>query len=45
MTFSYLHPEQVGQTQQQAPQNLTWSIHSFVVQAEIRGISSYKLCR
>ncbi|WP_191939645.1 hypothetical protein IFU37_022630 (plasmid) [Pantoea agglomerans] len=29
MTFSYLHPEQVGQTQQQAPQNLTWSIHSF----------------
>lgn len=34
MTYSYPHPEQVGPTQQLAPQNVTWSIHSVIVQAE-----------
>ncbi|MBD8159237.1 hypothetical protein IFU23_14120 [Pantoea agglomerans] len=34
MTYSYPHPEQVGPTQQLAPQNVTWSIQSVIVQAE-----------
>ncbi len=36
MTFSYLHPEQAGPTQQQAPQNFTFSgrISDFIADAE-----------
>ncbi|MFC7508798.1 hypothetical protein ACFQUX_19345 [Pantoea stewartii] len=34
MSYSYPHPEKVGPTQQLAPQNVTWSIHSVIVQTE-----------